>query len=393
MRWLCILLLTAVLLTGCGREPEYWQQELPQLAACTEPEQPAERIIAVWIPVMHYADWMTGRTEAQFRAAAAEAFGNCADLGINTVFVHVRAYGDAYYQSALFPKGAYLTGDYDPLAIMTEEAHARGLAIHAWINPLRCQTAEGIAQSDPALPLRQWYEDPQLRGERFSEADGHLWLNPACPEVRQLIADGAAEILSQYPVDGIHIDDYFYPTQDPAFDAQAFAESGASDLAAWRRDNCTALVQALYAAVKAQNPDCIFSISPQGNLETDREQLYADAALWCSTPGCCDWIIPQLYYGFRNGTCPFAATLHLWEETAGATPLIIGLAPYKIGAEDPWAGAGSTEWQTDDTVLSREFAMVMQEDTAGAAFYSYEALFSPAADAERERIAAQLKAP
>lgn len=387
------LLLTVCLFTGCGREPSYWQQELPQLAACTEPEQAQEetRIYAVWIPVMQYAAWMTGNSEKQFRVAVSEAFANCASLGINTVFVHVRAYGDAYYRSALFPKGSYLTGDYDPLAIMTEEAHDRGLAVHAWVNPLRCQAPETLAGVDPACRLRQWYDDSAMNGTRLVEADGHFWLNPAYPETRQLAADGIAEILTQYDVDGIHIDDYFYPTQDPDFDAQAFAESGAEDLGDWRRGNCTALVQLLYETVKAQDPACIFSISPQGNLGTDREQLYADAALWSSTPGCCDWIVPQIYYGFRNGTCPFAATLRLWEETASEARLVVGLAAYKIGEEDPWAGSGSTEWQTDGTVLSRELALTEESGTAiGAAFYSYEALFAPAAEDERERIRACL---
>ena len=393
-RMIACLLAALVLFTGCGKEPEYWEQALQQLApeetAAAEPD--ATEIRAVWIPVMHYAEWMTGRTEQQFRETVAGVFADCAALGLNTVFVHVRAYGDAYYASALFPQGAYLTGDYDPLAVMTEEAHAQGLAVHAWINPLRCQTPEVLARTDKCYPLRQWYDDAEKNGTYLVETDGHYWLNPAYPEVRQLAADGAAEILKHYAVEGIHIDDYFYPETDPAFDAQAFAESGQSDLAAWRRENCSKLVKALYDTVKSQDPALIFSISPQGNPETNTEQLYADAARWCREPGYCDWIVPQLYYGYRNAVCPFTATLHWWEAAASGSRLVIGLAAYKCGKEDVWAGSGAGEWQEDPAVLSKELAEVLAGTADGAAFYSCNDLFaeeSPMPE-ERERIRALL---
>ncbi|MBP0974252.1 MAG: family 10 glycosylhydrolase [Oscillospiraceae bacterium] len=395
MRRMIVCLLSVLLLTGCGREVPYWEQNVQQLMPDStemQEELQQEEIRAVWIPVMQYADWMTGKTEAQFRKAVSAAFGNCAELGLNTVFVHVRAYGDAYYASELFPQGAYLTGDYDPLAVMTEEAHARGLSVHAWINPLRCHTADVLARTDTRYRLRQWYDDPAMNGTRLVETDGHFWLDPAYPEVRQLVADGVAEIIAHYPVDGIHIDDYFYPTTDPAFDAAAFAETGRSDLAAWRRENCNALVQTLYETVKAQDPSLIFSVSPQGNPETDREELYADALLWCSEPGYCDWIVPQIYYGFRNAVCPFEATLHLWENTADESRLVIGLAAYKTGQPDIWAGSGAKEWQEDGKVLSKELGMLREEHADGFAFYSYSELFSPANTAERERIAALLSA-
>ena len=397
-----IMLLSAILLmslTGCDNTENrhYWQPDNSHIMPFLDTDEPMdeqpETIHAVWIPVMQYADWMTGKSENDFKTAVSEAFENCRKLGINTVFVHVRAYGDAYYESTLFPKGAYLTGDYDPLAVMTEEAHAKGLSIHAWINPLRCQTPEHLASTDKRYVLRQWYADDEMNGTRMVCVDGRYWLDPAYPEVRQLVADGVTEILDAYDVDGIHIDDYFYPTQDAEFDEKAFAESGASDLAAFRRENCSQMVSLLYDTVKSHDPECIFSISPQGNIRSDLESQYADVKTWSREAGYCDWIVPQLYYGFQNDTCPFSETLAEWQELADSAKLVIGLAAYKVGAEDPWAGDGAWEWIADTQVLSTETAMVLDENAlAGVAFYSYASVFTPEPDAapimqtERERI-------
>ncbi len=410
---LCLLAFSAMLL-GCGTdvpaEPELYEQEVAHLYPLAElptsvdaAEETAlgssyaplnyEEVRAVWIPVMQYGEWMTGKSETEFRSSVSAAFQNCTGLGINTLYVHVRSYGDAYYASDLFPKGSYLDGDYDPLAIMLEEAHARSLSLHAWINPMRAAASDRLSQTDTSLPLGAWYRDAEKNGTYLAASGALYYLNPAYPEVRQLIADGIAEILKHYDVDGIHIDDYFYPTQDAAFDAAAFAESGALDLSAWRRENCNAMIRAIYDTVKAQDEQLLFGISPQGNMQTNYRTLYADTALWCSTEGYCDYIAPQLYYGFENGTCPFAETAALWAETATQAKLIIGLAPYKIGTEDVWAGSGRNEWMTDDTVLSRQAEFLRQLDGIdGTALYSYAALFSPdeavaaMVQAERERM-------
>lgn len=408
-RMIGFLLLFCLLMSGCGQRtgPYYWSQDIAGLrellhspaqetAAPAEEEPPQEitQIRAVWIPVMQYAEWMTGKTEAEFRDQVRAAFRACAALGLNCVFLHVRAYGDAYYDSDLFPHGSYLTGSYDPLAIMAAEAHQAGLEAHAWINPLRLKTPENMAQIPDTYLLRQWYDDPEKNGTYMKPSGSNLWLDPAYPEVRQLIADGAAEILAHYEVDGIHIDDYFYPTQDPAFDAAAFAESGAADLAQWRRDNCNALVKELYDTAKSYGK--CFSISPQGDPETNYEQLYADVALWSREPGYCDWIIPQLYYGFENEHCPFQEMLAQWTEAAQSAKLVIGLAPYKIGQEDSWAGTGRTEWQTHGDVLSREAALAL-EKTDGISLYAYASLFypsaqtAPAVSEERQRIGTLLQ--
>ncbi|MDE6729797.1 MAG: family 10 glycosylhydrolase, partial [Oscillospiraceae bacterium] len=341
-------------------------------------------IRAVWIPVMLYENWM--KSETQFRESIREAFRNCQELGCNTIFVHVRAYCDAYYHSEIFPAGTFMNPDqdYDPLAIMLEEAHAVNLSVHAWINPMRAQTAQKITALDQQYILRQWYDDSDKNGTYLVNFEGRYYLNPAYPEVRELIADGVREILENYDVDGIHMDDYFYPTTDPAFDQDAFTQSELQDLAEFRRTNCSELVKLLYQTVKNQNPDLIFSISPQGNFTINYDQLYADVKCWCSEAGYCDWMIPQLYYGFENGTCPFKEILREWAEICTVPELVVGLAVYKIGTQDQWAGSGKLEFLTNPAVISEELAYLSEfsesqtnPGIAGAALYSYSSLFEP----------------
>ena len=389
-KFLLIIILLLLLNSGCSPLPEtsensvpeqnYYIQEIAHLhiedALQNLPEN--TEIRAVWIPVMIYQKWMENQSEAQFRENVRQAFQNCSDLGLNTVFLHVRAYCDAYYQSNLFPSGAYLTGEYDPLSIMLEEAHAMHLSVHAWINPMRAQTPEKISHLDSRWILRQWYEDTQKNGTYLVNHDGRYYLNPAYPEVRQLIADGIAEIIQNYPVDGIHIDDYFYPTTNPDFDKQAFSESSASDLADWRRTNCNEMIKLLYQTVKENNPDIPFSISPQGNFDVNYHELYADVRRWSSESGFCDIIIPQIYYGFQNDTCPFAETAQLWAETVTVPKLVIGLGAYKTGYSDQWAGSGQSEFLTDSTVISRELEYTATlEGLSGIALYSYTSIFEP----------------
>ena len=226
-------------------------------------------------------------------------------------------------------------------------------------------------------------------------------MNPAYPEVRQLIADGVSELVTQYEIDGVQIDDYFYPTTDASFDAAAFAESGATDRSAWRKEQCNRMVQAMYNAVKQTNPKVLFGISPQGTLSGNEKQS-ADVQTWGQTAGYCDYLLPQLYFGFQNSTAPFAETAAFWAEqvTCPDVSLWIGICTYKIGQQDTWAGNGMTEWQTDSQVVSKELELLCNMDGIdGAAIYDYASTFQPESSvseilsSERDAIQVLLQTP
>lgn len=339
----------------------------------------------VWISYIELADMLTGKSESAFRKAIGAAYDNCVLLGINTVYVHVRSHGDAYYKSSLFPWSKYVTGtlgaapDFDPLEIMLSEAHSRGLSFQAWINPLRaCAVSELSGES--GYPIYTWANGAYTAGKYVVKVGSYYYLNPAYDEVLKYIAAGAAEIAANYDVDGVHIDDYFYPTTDASFDSSAYAASGYSTISSFRLANCDRLVSGLYGAVKAANPSALFGVSCQGSIENNYNQMYADVKKWCSQSGFTDYIMPQIYYGFNNSAQPYGRCAAEWDALAqsGGIPLIIGLSVSKIGLEDTWAGAGKTEWITDKNILSRQYTEALgQRSYGGICLYSYRSIFAP----------------
>lgn len=336
---------------------------------------------AMWFTAIDYAEILTNQSETAFRSAIRERFETAKKLGINTVFLQVRAYADAYYNSTLYAPGLSMSDTciYDPLEIMLTEAHALGLSAHAWINPLRCQTDAQMEMMPDTYPIKQWYMDPEKNGTWIVKCADHWWLNPAYPEVRQLIADGVTELAHNYDIDGIHIDDYFYPTTEGSFDEAAFIESNATNLPSFRMEQCNKMVQAMYEAVKAVDTTILFGISPQGTTSGNKRQ-FADVDTWCTQTGYCDYIVPQLYFGLQNESAPFEEMATLWAKktTCPDVSLWIGICTYKLGQEDPWAGNGIQEWVEDPHIPSKEITLLLSmHDIDGIAIYDYASTFSP----------------
>lgn len=333
-----------------------------------------KEVKGVWISYIEISE-MASSSASVFRKSIGAVYDNCKALGINTVYVHARSHGDAYYSSELFPYTKYVSGGFDALEIMVEEAHKRGLSFQAWINPLRVCSASDTSREN-GYPIGNWLGG----GTRAVKVGSYYYLNPAYDDVIKLIADGAAEITANYDVDGLHIDDYFYPTTDASFDSAAFKESGYSTISDFRFANCDKMVSTLYKAVKSANPSAVFGVSCQGSIENNYSSMYADVKKWCAGSGYLDYIMPQIYYGFNNSVQPFEKCVKRWDELAasGNIPLIVGLSVSKIGLEDTWAGAGKSEWVTDSDILRRQFLeSCEQQYYGGICLYSYRSIFSP----------------
>lgn len=341
-------------------------------------------IRAIWLSYIDISPMLTGKTEQEFRASFDDACKMISELGCNTIFVHVRPFGDALYKSELYPASRLITGtagkqgDFDPLEIMVETAHKYKLSVHGWINPLRLESAEHFDKYDSKLLTKQWYDSKNGYVCSVS-GDKHLWLNPGYSEVRQLIADGAAEIVKNYNVDGIHFDDYFYPTTDESFDKACFAKlNEKKSLSVWRLDNISDMVSRIYKSVKAIDKELCVGVSPQGNIDNNYRYMYADVKKWGSESGYVDYICPQIYFGYNNPIKPFLSTLKEWESVVNKAyvSLCIGLAVYKINSQE-------TEFVQTNGIIAKQIGDIYSlKCCKGFSLYAYNDLFS---DSERAR--------
>lgn len=354
-----------------------------------KPEPKAE-ICATWI---YYNELSmkseTGGNEKSFLEKINTMLDKCAEKGINTVFIQVRPFADAFYPSELFPWSEYLTGtqgkavNYDPLKIIIEAGHARNIKIHAWINPFRISFKDNPDALSDDNVAKKWADS---KSADVVKADGGLYFSPASEKAQKLVLDGVREIVSKYDVDGIHIDDYFYPSTDEAVDEKFYEEyvdsGGELKLSEWRLSIISAFVGQMYSAVKSENSACIFSVSPAGNIENNYYQQYADVRLWCSVRGYCDWIIPQLYYGFEDEKLSFDEALRQWQniDRIDSVKMFAGIGAYKVNDSDE-------EWNAGNGIIEKQLNCLKEaDDYFGAAFFSYTSITDEKRSAEFENL-------
>ena len=185
----------------------------------------AEEMRGVWVPMMSLQMEKPG--EEAFQKKFDNIIQVAQEKGMNALIVHVRPYGDALYPSEYFPWSHIVSGTqgvdpgFDPLAYMVEATHKAGMEFHAWVNPLRIQSGDAPSILSQDNPYQQWKGDEAKKGWTV-ETDSGIYYNPAYEGVRSYIAEGVAEIVRNYDVDGVQFDDYFYPTQDASFDKAAY---------------------------------------------------------------------------------------------------------------------------------------------------------------------------
>lgn len=345
----------------------------PAAATAEEPQRPYR---AVWVS---YLEWqqMDFSTEAAFQAQTEQMLDKVAALGATVVLAQVRPFADALYPSAYFPLSHLCTGQqgqalgFDPLEIWVTAAHARGLQLEAWVNPYRVrqgQTPALCAQS-PAVLHPDWVKT----------TDTGCYFDPANPAVRQYIADALGELCQNYAVDGVHFDDYFYPTTDPAFDADDYAAAQTPlTLAQWRTENVNALMQLCRQTVHGFGRR--FGVAPAGDPAQCAATQYSDAALWLRQPGYADYVMPQLYWGLqytKNGDTShsLARLAAQWAALprSGEVALYAGLGAYRIGAGDGSDTPG--EWQTG-YALADQWRALQGAGILGGGLYRYDSLFN-----------------
>lgn len=325
----------------------------------------------IWVSTVYSLDYPESATvdDEELRRQADEILDSSKAMGMNAVFLQVRPSADAFYESDYYPWSRYLSGTqglapengFDPLKYWVEAAHERGMELHAWINPYRVTRSgeseyEALSADNPARQHPEW----------LIKYDGNYYFDPALPEVRRLVTDGALEIVNNYDVDGIHLDDYFYPGQD--FADQASYEkygSGFSDIGDFRRDNVNQLIRMLDEELHAADSDLSFGVSPSGiwaNKSTLPEgsdtagtesysRYYADSVYWAEA-GIVDYLAPQIYWNIGYSIADYQILANWWSDMLEGTgvKLYIGMADYKAAeaAGDPssaWYGTAELERQ------------------------------------------------
>ncbi|AWM39697.1 hypothetical protein GobsT_19470 [Gemmata obscuriglobus] len=344
---------------------------------------------AVWVATVSNIDWPSkpGLPADQQKKELLAILDNAVELKLNAVIFQVRPMADALYASELEPWSEYLTGQigkapgYDPLAFAVTEAHKRGLELHAWFNPYRARhpSAKSPAPADHLTRKRPDLAKPY---------GTHAWMNPTNPEVQEHSLRVFLDVVKRYDIDGIHIDDYFYPYKEKGTDGKVIPfpdddtweayqkQGGKLSRDDWRRDAVNVFVRRMYEETKKAKPWVKVGISPFGIWRPGHPagiagldqyaELYADAKLWFNE-GWVDYFTPQLYWPIAQEKQSFPKLLDWWAgENTKKRHLWPGLYTSRVtGAAKGW----NAKEIADQIAVTRQ-----RSDTDGAVHFSAKAL-------------------
>ncbi len=324
----------------------------------SQPPEPAREFRGAWVATVHNINWPSrpGLSGAQQRAELLKIFDLSAQVGLNAIILQVRTEGDALYKSRHEPWSYWLTGqmgkapsdNYDPLAFACEEAHKRGLELHAWFNPFRAKatnshgsSADHMSKTHPSWMIPNGTQ---------------MWANPGIRAVQDRAIEVMVDVARRYDVDAIHIDDYFYPYPknvggkmvaqfDDSATYSVYRQSGGKlEIGDWRRAEMDGFIERLYRSIKGANREVKFGISPFGiwrpnhppSIEADLDSflhISADSKKWLQN-GWLDYFSPQLYWRINDKPHSFLTLTKWWaEQNTAGRHLWPGTASDRIASE------------------------------------------------------------
>ena len=349
----------------------------------------------VWVSSVYNLDYPSrqGLSASQLQQEADAIIQNAKSWGMTAVFLQVRPGADALYASEISPWSSVLTGKqgqapvegFDPLAYFVRQCHANGLELHAWLNPYRITRTASETRESAFAQLCDAHPAHALSDCVVFHGDGCLYFDPGRPEVQQHLLDITREILEKYDVDGIHLDDYFYPGNSFA-DQDTYAVYGSdfADIGDFRREMVCNLVDSLHKLIKETYPDVQFGVSPAGiwasslrmpmGADTLGSQSYfdqyADSRRWVRE-GMVDYIAPQIYWEIGAEIGDFSILLDWWNETVADTQvkLYIGMAAYKSAEAQ-----SDSVWHGTDELQRQIEAVAASPQASGTLFFRYGSL-------------------
>jgi uncharacterized lipoprotein YddW (UPF0748 family) len=346
---------------------------------------------AAWIPTVGNSCWpsKSGLSTSQQKAELLALLDRAAELKLNAVIFQVRPACDALFKSQLEPWSEYLTGRqgqapspyYDPLEFAVTEAHKRGLELHAWFNPYRArhQNARSPIATNHITKLR-----PGLT----RTYGNYLWLDPGEPDVQSHALHVVLDVVRRYDIDAVHFDDYFYPYPEKSTSGadlgfpddsswQKYGANSGLSRADWRRRNVDTFIQRINRSIHAEKPWMKFGLSPFGIWRPKHpptiqgldayDKLYADARKWLQE-GWCDYVAPQLYWGFEPSRTSFPVLLKWWDEqNLKQRHLWPGINSYATIDPNP-----EKLWPVSE--IARQITLMRKSGVSGEIHWSHSAL-------------------
>ncbi|RQO30329.1 hypothetical protein DBR32_12215 [Taibaiella sp. KBW10] len=346
-------------------------------------DAPKREFRAVWIATVGNIDWPSkpGLSAAQQQNEFIDRLTFLQENGFNAVIVQVRPSADAFYPSELEPWSKYLSGKqgvapfpmYDPIAFMVTETHKRNMEFHAWFNPFRALVNSALNPNPPSHVTKQ-------HPDWVINYGGKAYLDPGNPEARNYVNQVILDVVKRYDIDGVHIDDYFYPYKiaGKVFgDQRSFAQYGqGKSLDDWRRDNINKFVEALYKGVKKEKNYVKVGISPFGIWRNSRQDpagsatngtscyddLYADVLTWIQHKWV-DYVAPQLYWEHGHRLAAYDVLVPWWKSVCKERALYIGMGVYRM------VNATQATWQGSKEIL-KQIETERSYQAEGAIMYS-----------------------
>ncbi len=314
---------------------------------------------------------------------------NISSSGFNLLILHVRPFSDSIYPSNIFlPSKSVTSGNtlsFDILKYFLEVSHSYNISVHAWINPYRISSDNNyvITSNHPAYSF--------VGTNHIKVLDNGVYYNPASEKVNSLIVSGIEEIVTNYDVDGIHFDDYFYPSDD--IDLENYNEykalGGKLSIEEYRYKNISKMLSLVYSSIKKIDDSVLFGIAPQGNIENNYSMEYLDIKSILSSNGYIDYVMPQIYFGFNNSSKPFSNTYDEWSGLikVDSIRLIPALALYKSGSSDKYAGSGINEWIDNSDILKRQILYMKSKSSySGFSIFRYEHFYNSSNDNMKKEV-------
>lgn len=357
-------------------------------------EEGLSEVRAAWLTTVYNIDWPSDRDYNNIEKQKSTLIENMQfikDQKLNTVFFQVRGMGDAFFPSSYAPWSKYLTGvlgknpGYDPLKFALDQAHRRGLEFHAWFNPFRIDANDKYFNKDTYINRLPKGSPLKSNPNWIVKYGQYHWLDIGIPEAREYVINLILEVVKNYNIDGVHIDDYFYPYPIKGVD---FPDSttyskygkGYSNVADWRRDNVNKFIKELNSRIKSTKSGVEFGVSPFGvwrngvelggaatNSLSSYDAIYTDSRKWIKE-GWIDYIVPQIYWEFGNKTSPYKELVDWWEKQVQGTKvkLYIGHAAYKVGEPTTYGAA----WGKAEEIENQVKYARSKIGVSGSSFFS-----------------------